>query len=99
MPNDANQSVQWPSIAVKADGADVVVFGPIFETPGKGSPIGLAEIRDISGHVAPFPVIGLGGIDAENCGSVIAAGASGIAAIRSSNNPDSLRMIVQTLRK
>lgn len=84
--------------AVKQD-ADFVVFGPVFRTPGKGESKGLKELTRVCNNLRPFPVIGLGGIDATNCESVIEAGASGIAAIRSLNDPDSLRLIARKLRK
>ena len=83
----------------RLDGADFAAFGPVFETPGKGSGMGLAILSEICARVRPFPVIGLGGIDENNCESVITAGARGIAAIRSLNDPQSLRSIMNKLRK
>lgn len=84
--------------AVKHD-ADFVVFGPVFETPGKGEATGLKKLTQVCDKLRAFPVIGLGGIDESNCESVMDAGASGIAAIRCLNDPDSLRSIVRKLRK
>ena len=80
------------------DGADFVVFGPIFESPGKCECHGLAALSDVCEKLRPFPVIGLGGIDESNCESVMASGASGIAAIRVLNDPESLRSIARRLR-
>ena len=72
-------------------GADFAVFAPVFETPGKGEPQGLARLKEICSELRPFPVIGLGGVDENNYHSVIGAGASGFAAIRFLNDPQELR--------
>jgi thiamine-phosphate pyrophosphorylase len=61
-------------------GADFVIFGPVFETPGK-NPVGLDALREVCAAVG-IPVLAIGGITLENTNEVIAAGASGIAAIR-----------------
>lgn len=69
-------------LAASLHGADIAVFGPVFETPGKGPPQGLTVLADACERSRPFPVIGLGGINESNCQSVLDAGAFGIAAIR-----------------
>lgn len=71
--------------AAHAAGADFAVLGPIFDTPTKrayGPPLGLAELRAATHALAPFPVIAIGGITRANMRAALAAGASGIAAIR-----------------
>ena len=85
--------------AAKRDGADFVVFGPVFATPGKGEPEGLETLARVCDAVRPFPVRALGGIDKSNCESAIAAGASGVAAIRALNDPRLLRAICARLAK
>ena len=72
--------------AAKDSGADYAMLGPIFETPGKGEPIGLEELERVCCTVAPFPVVAVGGIDASNEAAVIGAGAAGVAAIRYLND-------------
>lgn len=62
------------------DGADFVIFGPVFETPGK-KPVGLDVLRRVCGAVK-IPVLAIGGITSENARETAAAGAAGIAAIR-----------------
>jgi len=81
------------AVIAKRSGADFAVFGPVFESPGKGAPTGLAVLSEACSELGQFPVIGLGGINSSNYESVLAAGASGIAAIRFLNDPDSLRTI------
>jgi len=81
------------------NGADFVVFGPVFETPGKGEPQGVERLAEICGALYPFPVIGLGGIGETNYSTVLEAGASGFAAISLLNNPKKLRVVCRDLRK
>lgn len=82
-----------------ADDADFAVFGPVFDTPGKGEPQGLAALGEICEKLRPFPMIGLGGVDESNCESVLGTGAVGIAAVRALNDPQSLISIIRKLRK
>jgi thiamine-phosphate pyrophosphorylase len=65
-------------------GACYILLGPVFRTPSKirfGAPLGLRRFEKICSSL-PVPVIGLGGIRADNISSVLAAGASGVAGIR-----------------
>jgi thiamine-phosphate pyrophosphorylase len=84
--------------AAAEQGADFAVFGPVFDTPGKGPAKGIGELADVCLEAAGFPVVGLGSVDHSNFRSVIDAGAAGFAAIRSLNNPASLSAIMQVLR-
>lgn len=79
--------------------ADFAVFGPVFLTPGKDQPHGLERLARVSDRLDPFPILALGGIDEMNVDAVLAAGASGFAAIRALNDPISMRSIMKTLRK
>jgi len=66
-----------------ADGADFVVFGPIYDTPSKrqfGRPQGLAALARVAASV-DRPVIGIGGITPERVAGVVAEGAAGVAVI------------------
>ena len=60
--------------------ADFIIFGPIFDTPGK-SAVGLAALRSITSRLR-IPVLAIGGITSENASLAINAGAAGFAAIR-----------------
>ncbi len=67
--------------------ASFVTFGPVFETPGKGAPAGLAALK--ASCELGKPVFALGGITWENAHDCIAAGAYGVAGIRLFQNPSS----------
>lgn len=81
-----------------AGGANLIVFGPVFETPNKGEAVGLSALKDVCDKLDPFPVIVLGGVDKGNYRDALDAGAKGFAAIRSLNEPDKLRAISAELR-
>jgi thiamine-phosphate diphosphorylase len=67
-------------MAAERGGADFVIFGPIFETPGK-TPVGLQALRNVVAAVK-IPVLAIGGITETNSPAILDAGAAGIAAIR-----------------
>lgn len=78
--------------SAKSGGADFCVFGPVFDSPGKGNPVGIELLREVSAQLCPLPVLGLGGIDESNFGAVVSASA-GFAAIRFLNNPENLNRL------
>ena len=66
-----------------ADGADFLVFGPVYETPSKrqyGAPQGLAALEKVAASVA-CPVLAIGGITPERVPEVSRAGAAGVGVI------------------
>lgn len=65
-----------------ADGADYVAVGSIFPTATKPAfqLVGPELIRRVRPDV-PVPLVGIGGITADNAGAVIAAGADAVAVI------------------
>ena len=69
----------------KNDGADFVLFGPVFDTPGKQG-VGIEPLRETCLALGDFPVLAVGGIDASNKASVLEGGACGYAAIRYLND-------------
>jgi thiamine-phosphate pyrophosphorylase len=60
--------------------ADFVTFGPVYETPGKGTPVGLQTLKAAC-TLGP-PVLALGGVNWDNASECVDAGAIGIAGIR-----------------
>lgn len=67
-----------------AEGADFVVFGPVYTTPSKmayGPPQGIQQLAAVVGHVS-IPVLAIGGIEPSNLPQVMATGAYGVAMIR-----------------
>jgi thiamine-phosphate pyrophosphorylase len=63
-----------------AEGADLILYGPIFATPGKGAPLGAAALRELAGTPG---LCAIGGIDdAARAAEVRAAGVPAVAAIR-----------------
>ena len=69
--------------AAASDGADFIVFGPIYDTPSKrqyGQPQGLAALGRVVASVAR-PVIAIGGITPGRVREVRGAGAAGVAVI------------------
>ena len=70
--------------AAERDGADYIIFGPVFSTPSKeqfGAPQGINRLVEASKAVR-IPVLAVGGITEENARDCFDAGAAGIAAIR-----------------
>jgi thiamine-phosphate pyrophosphorylase len=70
--------------AAADDGADYIIFGPVFETPSKmqfGAPLGIERLREVCGEIR-IRVLAIGGITEANAAECFRAGARGIAAIR-----------------
>ena len=70
------------AIAAESEGADYIFFGTVFPSrshPG-GPTCGTSGVAAAAGAVS-VPVIGIGGITAQNCKSVVDAGAAGVAVI------------------
>lgn len=86
--------------AAETNGADYVMFGPIFETPSKvafGPPQGLERLAEVCRTVS-VPVIAIGGITSENARDCVKAGATGIAAIRLFQDAADMTAVVQAMR-
>jgi len=91
---------QDAAVQAEADGADYVIFGPVYATPSKaefGQPQGLVRLQAVCERVK-IPVLAIGGITLENARECFAAGASGIAAIRLFQDAADLRTLVSKLR-
>ncbi|UCH51697.1 MAG: thiamine phosphate synthase [Chloroflexota bacterium] len=66
----------------ETDGADYIAVGSIFASPTKVSAevVGLEHLRQVR-EVVSIPIVAIGGINKENIGEVIAAGADSAAVI------------------
>lgn len=86
----------------RQEGADFVVFGPIFPTPAKeryGPPLGRDQLFTAARALTPFPLIALGGISLENVNQCLSAGVTGIAGITLFGEPKNLATTVETIRE
>jgi len=85
-----------------AEGADYIVFGPVFPTPShpESKGCGLEVMSEVAASVS-IPVFAIGGIDAVNADSCRKAGAHGVAVIRAiwerENVEEAVRELVQVL--
>jgi len=88
--------------AVKAEkeGADYISIGPIFPTSSKPEleAIGLNSIRQVREKVS-IPFFAIGGIDQENVGEVIHAGAERVAVIHAVCNAKNVRKAAEEMRR
>lgn len=93
------------AIAAEKDGADYIGVSPIYATPTKTDteqPLGLEGLREIKAAVYT-PLVGIGGLNAENAEKVIRNGADGVAvvsAIVSADDPASAtRRLCEVVRQ
>jgi thiamine-phosphate pyrophosphorylase len=88
------------AVQAEQDGADYVIFGPVYATPSKekfGQPQGIAKLQEVCARLK-IPVLAIGGITVKNTRDCLAAGASGIAAIRLFQEATNLPGLVKELR-
>jgi thiamine-phosphate pyrophosphorylase len=72
------------ALAAKEQGADLIVFGPVFTTKSKaeyGAPQGIEKLSEVVKALKDFPVFALGGINKTNYEEALETGATGIASI------------------
>ena len=90
--------------AAADEGADYIIFGPVFETPSKmqfGAPLGIERLREVCGEIR-IRVLAIGGISMANAAQCFEAGAAGIAAIRlfqGAASMDELRRRIEAWRQ
>ncbi|MFN2576263.1 MAG: thiamine phosphate synthase [Pyrinomonadaceae bacterium] len=85
----------------REQGADFVVFGPVFATRSKtqfGPPAGLGKLSEVVRELGDFPVLALGGVSQTNTADCFAAGAQGIAGIGLFEDSQNLIRVTQALR-
>lgn len=89
--------------ALKAaqEGADYINIGPIFQTSTKqhsGPPVGLDLFRKISRQVN-IPITVMGGINLDNLGQVLQAGATRVAAVSAITSAEDIVATVREFRR
>jgi thiamine-phosphate pyrophosphorylase len=88
------------ALEAEREGADYLGVGPVYPTGSKadaGEVLGIAGLEAICARVK-IPVIGIGGINAENAAPVISAGATGVAVISAILSQPDIRKTAETLR-
>jgi thiamine-phosphate pyrophosphorylase len=70
-------------VRAEREGADYVVFGPVFDPLSKSADLPARGLRELSrvSRAVRIPVLALGGITEENAPECVAAGAAGVAGI------------------
>ena len=79
-------------------GADAVVFGPVFSTPGKGPALGVEVLHAVCILHRNLPIMALGGVNAETGPEALRHGASGIAGIRAFGSAKKIAETMNALR-
>lgn len=73
-------------VAAREQGADLVLFGPVFEKRVRGERVvggvGLVRLREACQAAGEMPVLALGGVTAADAAACAEAGAAGVAGIR-----------------
>ena len=69
------------ALKAQKEGADYVIFSPIFKVENKGKPQGLEKLKKVV-DMLDIPVYALGGINKRNMEDVLSTGVYGIAGIR-----------------
>lgn len=85
----------------QSEGADYLGVGSVFATsakPDAGEPIGIAGLAQII-HAITIPVVGIGGITADNAAAVLRAGAAGVAVITAVVGQDDIAAAARRLRE
>jgi thiamine-phosphate pyrophosphorylase len=90
------------AIAAERGGADYLGVSPIYATPTKtdtAPPLGLAGLREIRKAVR-LPLVGIGGLNRQNCAEVIRSGADGVAvvsAIVAADDPEAAATVLKKI--
>jgi len=87
--------------ASETHGADYLGVGSVYGTATKldaGSPIGLSGLERVIAAVS-IPVVGIGGVNAQNAAQVIRAGAAGVAVISAVVSAEDVAAAARQLRE
>jgi thiamine-phosphate pyrophosphorylase len=77
---------------------DYISVGPIWETPTKeGRPATGLELIKAAAEIAPRPWFAIGGVDPENAGDVVEAGAERLCVVRAIRDAENPRQAAESL--
>ncbi|GGG03703.1 thiamine phosphate synthase [Paenibacillus abyssi] len=89
------------ALSAAQQGADYLGLGPIYPTQTKSdakSVQGLSLIQELRGRGLMIPIVGIGGITAENAGAVMKAGADGVAVVTAISQSERIEESTKLLR-
>jgi len=87
------------AVEAEKDGADYLGLSPIFSTSTKsdaGEPAGVKLIKEVKARVK-LPCVAIGGINEENLGEVLSAGADGVCMISATVGKDDVEATVKRI--
>jgi thiamine-phosphate pyrophosphorylase len=88
------------AVTAQREGANYVIFGPVFATPSKlkyGPAQGIQKLHAVTSRLS-IPVLAIGGISLTNYQECLKGGAAGIAAISLFQTSRSVRKVLSQLR-
>jgi thiamine-phosphate pyrophosphorylase len=81
-------------------GPEYISVGPVWETPTKpGRPAAGLELIETAARISELPWFAIGGIDPDNVGEVIAAGAQRVVVVRAIRDADDPAAATRSLRE
>lgn len=84
----------------KQEGADYVIFGPIYPTPSKPGAVDRPRLEELAAACSlGVPVLAIGGVALDNLEAIADAGAHGVAAIRYFAELDGLEERMRAVQK
>ncbi|HUJ79340.1 MAG TPA: thiamine phosphate synthase [Nitrospiria bacterium] len=89
------------AVRAEAEGADFVLFGPVYETPSKsmyGPPQGLGRLAETTARLR-IPVFAVGGVTAARVPDVLHAGARGVSVISAVFGADDIARAAESMRR
>ncbi len=94
-------TVEEAEIAI-SNGADYLGMGPVFHTATKEDAkeaAGVTLIQELRKAGNPVPIVGIGGINADNCSIVIKGGADGVSVISAISGAESVVEAARNIKK
>ncbi len=86
------------AVGAEENGVNYITLSPIYQSPGKGRPIGPAAVATMK-ECLKIPVIALGGINEDNVDDVLGNKADGVAVVSAIMASDDPRAASERLRR